>query len=249
MNDITGPIADIKDEAARIIEAANAEGIPLRLLGGLAIYFQCPGAKSDERLQRTYHDMDFVTLSKWGGKTKILLTKLGYTGNKTFNALHGHQRLLFWDEQHERQIDIFIDRMQMCHIIDFRNRLSIDQRTIPLADLVLTKLQIVEINEKDIIDVITLFHDHDVTDNEQGINANYISGLVANDWGLQKTLELNLKKVQAFALERGFPAHVSERIDALVAAMDARPKSLGWKARAMIGERVRWYELPEEARQ
>jgi hypothetical protein len=249
MNNTTGPITDIREEAARIIEAANAEGIPLRLLGGLAIYFQCPGAKSNERLQRTYHDMDFVTLSKWGGKTKILLTKLGYTGNKTFNALHGHQRLLFWDEQHERQIDIFIDRMQMCHIIDFRTRLSIDPRTLPLSDLVLTKLQIVEINEKDIIDAITLFHDNDVTDNERGIDANYISGLIANDWGLHKTLELNLKKVQAFALERDFSTHISERIDALVAAMEARPKSLGWKARAMIGERVRWYELPEEARQ
>ena len=247
MSDTTGPIADIREEAARILEVADAEGMPLRLLGGLAIYIQCPSATSDQRLQRTYHDMDFVTLSKWGGKTKALFTKLGYTGNKTFNALHGHQRLLFWDEQHERQIDIFIDRMQMCHIIDFRSRLQLDRRTLPLADLVLTKLQIVEINEKDIMDAITLFHDHDVTDN--GIDANYISGLVANDWGLQKTLELNLKKVQAFTLERDFPAHVSERIDALIAAMEARPKSLGWKARAMIGERVRWYELPEEARQ
>src|SRR6266487_2497385 len=163
MSDTTGTIADITQEATRIIDAANAAGIPLRLLGGLAIYFQCPGAGSVERLQRKYNDLDFATLSKWGTKTRALFAKLGYTGNKTFNALHGHQRLFFWDEQHGRQVDIFIDRMQMCHIIDFRSRLQQDQRTLSLPDLLLTKLQIVEINEKDIFDVIALFYDHDIT--------------------------------------------------------------------------------------
>src|SRR5229473_6381924 len=179
MNDLTGPITDITEEAVRIIEAARAEGVPLRLLGGLAIYFQCPSAKSDQRLSRPYKDMDFATLGKWSAKTRALFAKLGYTGNKSFNALHGHQRLLFWDDQHERQIDIFIDRMQMCHIIDFRSRLQLDQRTLSLPDLLLTKLQIVEINEKDIIDVIALFYDHDITSNEQGKHADYIAGLTA----------------------------------------------------------------------
>ena len=86
-------------------------------------------------------------------------------------------------------------------------------------------------------------------DNEQGIHAGYISGLTSNDWGLYKTLALNLQKTQAFAAGHQFPPYVTERIDALVAAIEARPKSLSWKARAVIGERVRWYELPEEARQ
>src|SRR5947209_16576624 len=105
MSDTTGsagPGADITEEARRIIDAANREGIPLRLLGGLAIFLQCPGAMTDERLRRTYKDMDFVTLSRWGAKTKALFTRLGYEGSKTFNALHGNTRLLFWDEQHER---------------------------------------------------------------------------------------------------------------------------------------------------
>jgi hypothetical protein len=248
MSDITTPIADITQEATRILEAANTEGIPVRLLGGLAIYLRCPSARENESLQRTYKDLDCVALSKWSGKTKVLFTNLGYTGNKTFNALHGHQRLLFWDEQHGRQIDIFVDRMQMCHNIDFRSRLNIDTRTLPLADLLLSKLQIIETNEKDILDTIALFTDYDVVDNEQGINAAYIAGLVSNDWGFQHTLELNLKKVEAYAQEHGFPDTISGRIDALLAAMDAHPKSLSWKARALVGERMRWYELPEESR-
>ncbi len=85
-------------------------------------------------------------------------------------------------------------------------------------------------------------------ENEQGINADYISALTANDWGLYKTLLLNLQKMRAFAAKHNFPLYVTERMDALVAAFEARPKSLGWKARAIVGERVRWYELPEETR-
>jgi len=248
MNNTAGPIPEITEEALRILEAANAEGISLRLLGGLAVYLQSPSAKTDERLKRSYKDFDFATLSKFSTKTRALFANLGYSGNKTFNALHGHQRLLFWDEQNERQVDIFIDRFQMCHNIDFRPRLQIDQRTLALADILLTKLQIVEINEKDLLDVIALFVDYTIGDDDRSINAAYIAKLMSNDWGFNKTLGLNLEKVKAFAIERNFPAYVVERIDALIARIQAQPKSMGWKTRAMVGERVRWYELPEEPR-
>ena len=221
MNNMMGPINDITEEAVRIIEAARAEGVPLRLLGGLAIYFRCPSAKSDQRLVRPYKDMDFATLGKWSAKTRALFAKLGYTGNKTFNALHGHQRLLFWDDQHERQIDIFIDRMHMCHDLDFRSRLHIDDSTIALTDLLMTKLQIVELNEKDIIDVITIFVDHDVTTSDAGINSAYIASLTSHDWGLYKTFTVNLHKVRSFVIEHGFPAHAAEGLTALIAANPA----------------------------
>lgn len=248
MNETTTPVADIKEEAERILEAAGAEGFPLRLLGGLAIYFQCPSIQSDARLQRTYKDFDFVTLGKWGAKTKALFTRLGYTPNQAFNALHGYQRLLFWDTAHERQVDIFIDRMQMCHTLDFRARLQADARTLSLSDLLLTKLQIVEVNEKDLVDTMALFLDHDLQDNDSGMNASYIPRLTAADWGLYKTLTINLDKARAFAVQQGFPEQIPARIEALLAAIEAQPKSLAWKTRALVGERVRWYELPEEPR-
>ena len=248
MNDTVGPISEITEEAVRVLEAAKAENIPLRLLGGLAIYLQSPSAKTHERLKRSYKDLDFVTLSRSSAKTKTLFTKLGYVGNKNFNALHGHQRLLFWDEQHGRQVDIFVDRMHMCHTIDFRSRLHIDERTLSLADLLLTKLQIVEVNEKDLLDVMALFLDFDVENSEKGIHSAYISGLIANDWGFNKTLDINLKKMKAFAVENNFPNIVVERIDRLLIDMEKHPKTFSWKARAMVGERVRWYELPEEPR-
>jgi hypothetical protein len=248
MQDTTGPVAEITEEAVRVLHAANAENIPLRLLGGLAIYLQAPSATTHEQLKRSYKDLDFVTLSRHTGKVKALFANLGYVGNKNFNALHGHQRLLFWDEEHGRQVDIFVDRMQMSHTLDFRSRLHIDDRTLSVADLMLTKLQIVEVNEKDILDVMALFIDFDVEDTDKGINSPYISGLIANDWGLHKTLDINLKKMKAFAEERNFPPYVAERIEKLLSDMEKHPKSFGWRTRAMVGERVRWYELPEEPR-
>jgi len=248
MSDTRGPNPEITEEAVRILDAASAEGIPFRLLGGLAIYLQSPSARTHEQLRRSYKDLDFATLSKFSAKTRALFAHLGYTGNKTFNALHGNQRLLFYDDEHGRQVDIFIDRMQMCHNIDFRSRMYIDERTLSLADLLLTKMQIVEVNEKDLLDVVALFIDYDVVDNDRGIHSQYISKLVSNDWGLHKTLELNLKKTKAFAAERDFPEDVTTRIDTLIAHIEAHPKTMSWKARAMVGERVRWYELPEEPR-
>lgn len=242
------PMADVTQEAARIVEAANAEGIPLRLLGGLAIYFQCSSTRSDERLRRSYGDMDFATLSKSSTQVKVLFTRLGYVGNKAFNSLHGYQRLMFADEQNNRKIDIFVDRMQMCHVIDLRSRLLLDSRTLSLSDLLMTKLQVVEINEKDITDTVALFHDHEVGENEQGISAPYIANLTAQDWGMNKTFETNLKKIHAYARENGFPDHVHQRITTLLTRMETQPKTMKWKARAVVGERVRWYELPEEGR-
>lgn len=242
------PVSDIKEEAARILSVAETDEIPLRLLGGLAIYFQCPSAGFDERLQRTYKDFDFVTLGRWGTRTKALFARLGYTPNQAFNALHGYQRLLFWDTAHERQVDIFIDRMQMCHTLDFRARLSLTDRTLPPSDLLLTKLQIIELNEKDLLDTMALFQDHPVLESDAGLNASYVARLAASDWGLYKTLTINLARARTFASEHSFPAILVERIALLLQSIEAHPKSLTWKTRALVGERVRWYELPEEPR-
>ncbi|HEY1352357.1 MAG TPA: hypothetical protein VGF67_22295 [Ktedonobacteraceae bacterium] len=242
------PVADLTQEAARILTAAEVDNIPLRLLGGVAIYLQCPSVRSDARFQRVYKDIDFITLGRWGGKTRTLFTRLGYTPNQAFNALHGYQRLLFWDTLNQRQVDIFIDRMQMCHTLDFRARLRMHPRTLSPTDLLLTKLQIVEVNEKDLLDTMALFQDYDVCTDDAGLNGVYLAQLAAGDWGLYKTLITNLQKAHTFAHDRCLPRHIPARISTLCQAIEAQPRSLAWKARAIVGERVRWYELPEEPR-
>lgn len=246
MSETHGPLADILQEAHRLLAYADAERIPLCLLGGLAVRLRCPIIEQDARFQRPYADLDFVTLSQWNGKVKALFVRAGYEGNKSFNALHGYQRLLFYDEQHQRKIDIFIDRMHMCHTLDFRHRLSIEKDTLSVSDLLMTKLQIVALTEKDMLDTTALFNDHAVVNDESGINATYISGLVGQDWGLYRTFEINLKRMQGFVVEHAFPPRISERIQALQAAMENCPKTARWKMRAIVGERMRWYEEPEE---
>ena len=52
------------------------------------------------------------------------------------------------------------------------------------------------------------------------------------------------------ARELGVAADVvDQRLDQLWQLIDAQPKSLKWKLRNRVGDRVSWYELPEEVRQ
>jgi hypothetical protein len=224
------------------------------LLGGVAVYLRCPSASSPE-LRREYKDIDFVTVRKMTQKLTEVLEQNGHVADKRFNALHGSQRLFFWDEQNGRQLDVFVDRFEMCHAFDLRNRVDRDPTgtTLPLADLLLTKMQVVEINFKDMQDIAAVLQDHPLSDNEDGINADYITQLTRNDWGLQHTLELTIEKIRGdehlgpLSVER--PAFtLSGQLEDLNRAMRDAPKSTSWKLRARLGERKRWYELPEEAR-
>jgi hypothetical protein len=243
-----------EDEAQRLGQALRDSGAKAALLGGVAVYLRCPSA-SRPPLQREYKDIDLVTTRAMVPKLTALLEEHGHIPDKRFNALHGGQRLFFWDEQNSRQLDIFVDRFEMCHAFDLRDRLALDlsAMTLPLADLLLTKMQVVEMNFKDMQDVAALLQDHSLTENEEGINVDYITRLTRGDWGLQRTLELTIERLRHEETMRQLTVEepryaLSGQLDNLGAAMREAPKSTGWKLRAKIGERKRWYELPEEAR-
>jgi hypothetical protein len=239
-------------EAQRIIEAAEAAGLTLRLLGGLAICHHSPSA-SQHPLTRAYPDLDFALGEKRNDRAESLLTELGYEAHRAFNLLNGDHRMLFSDPVHERQIDVFVGGFRMCHTIPLLERLPLEPITIPLAELLLTKLQIVELNEKDLRDIAALLLDHPLGEGDvETINLGRTAELCAGDWGLWKTVGLSLDRaeqhVQAFSLEPQALATIRERVRALRRALDEAPKSLRWKLRARVGERVTWYELPEEVR-
>jgi hypothetical protein len=238
------------DEARRITEAAEAAGVQLKLVGGAAVRLH---SQTTERppLRRRYGDLDFVAPSKQRGAVQKLLESLGYQGDMRFNTLNGHQRLLYLDPEHGRQIDVFIDTMRMSHTIDLRSRLGHAGPTLTPADLVLSKMQIYEINRKDVVDLTALFLDHEVGDDDDDrINAPYVAGLTAEDWGLYRTLTLNaerlLEAIEELSVQREL---VLSRLEALRARIEDQPKSLRWKLRARVGDRMSWYELPEEVRQ
>jgi hypothetical protein len=244
-------LADLTAEAERIIQAASARDILLRLLGGMAIRIHSPSA-NHRSLVRHYPDLDLAMVGKRSNQAETLLAELGYSPNKSFNLLHGDRRLLFFDETHNRQVDIFVGSFHMCHRVPFAaERFRLESLTLPPAELLLTKMQIVELNEKDLRDLCALLLDHPVGEGDQEtVNAPYVARLCADDWGLWKTITLSIQKVRTFCagsdLEPEQQEVINERLRKLNQALDEEPKGLKWKARNKVGERVRWYELPEE---
>lgn len=183
---------------------------------------------------------------------KELFTDLGYAPRDVFNALHGDTRLIFNDIENGRRVDIFLDIFEMCHRFDLRERLLIDRYTIPLADLLATKLQVVEITEREYRDIISLLHDHDVGDSDtsETINGRYLAQLCAGDWGIYKTFTINLSNVllavAQYQLDDEYQQVVRKRLQDLQTRIENVPKTMRWKIRANIGEKVQWYELPEK---
>ena len=242
---VTAPEHDIVREAHRVLDAAT--DIHLRVLGGVAIELSLPGPPL---LPRPYNDIDFITARGEGPKTVRVFEELGYEGDHQFNGLNGHRRLLFYDAANERRVDVFVGRFEMCHTWPLDARLSAAERTLPLGDLLLTKLQIFAVNEKDQRDIFNLLYGHKLTEDDIGINVPYIAKLCAGDWGLWRTATMNIERArgaaQRFQLAPEDEAVVLSRLDDLRKRIDAEPKSAKWKLRARIGERVQWYEDPEE---
>jgi hypothetical protein len=228
-----------------VLAAAAAEGVPLRLLGGVAVRLRSTALPAS--LSREYKDLDFATTRKGGGDTQKLLRRLGYDPHVGFNAMNGKERLLFFDDAHGRQVDVFVSSFRMCHEIPLEGRLGIDADTVPLAELLLTKLQIVELNEKDVRDTVAMLHEHDVTDDDSGLNAGRVAELCCADWGLWRTITRNLESVGRHLGNYDVPhAPVAARLARLLERIEAGEKSRSWRLRAKVGERKRWYELPEE---
>jgi hypothetical protein len=248
-------LPDVEQEMQRIVSEAEKQDIFLRLIGGLAFKMHCPHA-AHRALEREYPDIDFVTDKASARQLLEFLPAMGYTPNKTLNTLSGDQRQLYYDEENGRQIDIFIGDFEMCHKLPMRDRvLHVEPLTVPLAELFLSKAQIVELNRKDVLDLLALLLDHDVgPGDDETINLEIIADLCAKDWGLYTTISLNIQKLTSILVQDELQLEdaqldtIKQRLAAIQQAMDAAPKSVAWKLRAKIGTRVRWYQEVEEVR-
>jgi Uncharacterised nucleotidyltransferase len=241
---------DVLDETVRLLSAAERSGVEVRVLGGMAIVLHA-GELLHPAFRREIGDIDLATPKGEGRKVADFLTDQGYTPNKTFNAMHGARRLLFYDEPNGRQIDVFVGTFEMCHELPLSDRFELERQTLPLAELVMTKLQIAKLNRKDAYDLYSLFLTHEVADGDsETINSGWIARLCSRDWGLYRTLQLNLERLRADLDVPGLEAAELETIDARILALEQaierEPKSAKWKMRARVGDRVRWYADPEE---
>jgi hypothetical protein len=246
----TTPNADIVVEAERLLGAAVAADVPVRLVGGLAVRAHLP-AGTMPVIMREYKDIDLVTLKGRGRAVTAFMTDQGYEADRVFNTTNGHRRLLYYDVPHQRQVDVFVGAFEMCHSIPITERIELHPTAVPLAELVLTKMQIIELNAKDQSDIVTMLYHHDVGDGDDGvINANRVAQLCAADWGLWRTTKMNTERTREALAAGTIAADVSSmagpRLERLWETIEAAPKSARWKMRNRVGDKVRWYEEPEE---
>jgi len=249
-------IEDFYTERTRILNALEApenRHIIMRLIGALAFRTHCPQyGYIQDQLGRKFTDFDFASYPRFFKDIVRVLTELGYQEDKQVTQLFGDRRMLFHDPAFGRHIDVFYNALEFCHTVSFTGRLEVEQYTLPLAELLLEKMQIVQINEKDLIDTIMLLREHPLGDNDhETINTAVITGILSNDWGFWRTVTGNLKLLdetlsQYAGLKEEDRVVVHQRIADLQEQIEAAPKSLRWKARAKIGEKVKWYKNVEE---
>jgi len=246
-------LSDIREEAKRLAEAAVTLGLSARLIGGLAIWLRCPSVREGP-FARSYADMDFAISAAAGTKFKALLMTQGYLPDQFFNGLHGATRLYYGEPAGRWSIDVVIDELVMSHKLDLRGRLDGPAPTITLADLLLTKLQVWEINRKDLGDTVCLLADHALSeddDDAEGIGLPRVRSVLGRDWGFNHTVERNLQKVSELWSREPLPAathDVAAQVASLQRAIEVAPKSRAWRLRSRVGERIRWYETPEEVK-
>jgi hypothetical protein len=240
-------------EVKRIVSAADQEGLMVRLLGSLAFQTHCPNfGYLQAEMGRAYTDIDFAGYGRQAADVRRVLAGLGYVENREVFVVSEGGRAIFENPSNQLHVDVFYEKLDFCHVIPWNGRLEVDSPTIPLAELMLEKMQIVRINEKDVIDTIMLLLEHAPGDSDtETINVARIAGLCAQDWGLWRTVTMNLEKVRQ--LSQGYPqlsdenkTTVAARLRGIAERIEAEPKSLAWRLRARVGDRVKWYKDVDE---
>jgi hypothetical protein len=248
----SSPENRIAQHAAEMVDLAKQKKLVLRIVGSAAVLLHCPKySYLREKFGRKIQDVDFVSHAKHASRISELFKGFGCSENVTLSAFGGG-RLLFEDEKNKIHSDVFLGKLVMNHEIDFSARIEADYPTVPLAELLLSKLQIVKLNEKDIIDTILLLREHGLGESDQDtINVKRISDILSKDWGFCHTVEINIGKVNASLSSYHFLADedkkdVAAKLKNLVSSIDKKPKSMGWKLRSRAGESIKWYEEVEE---
>ncbi len=242
-----------ENELKRILKASEEAGVLMRVIGSLAFQMHCPKfGYLQQAMGRAYTDIDFAAYSKQTKAIQDLMARLGYADNQEVFIVSGGERSIFGHPETGLHIDIFWEKLDFCHVIRWTGRLEVDSPSIPLAEMLLEKMQIVQINEKDIIDTIMLLLEHPLGDiDQETVNIKRVAELCAADWGLWRTTTMNLGKVRAIA--QGYEQLTPEQkstIDAQVqkalVRIEAEPKSMAWRLRSRVGDRVKWYKDVDE---
>ncbi len=241
-------------EAHRVATALAEAGITLRLVGSLAVLLRCPGHAELSAQGREYKDIDFAGYARHAAQAREVFDSLGYAEDREVFVVSEGRRAIFESRSDPLHIDVFYEVLDFCHKIPLAGRLEADLVSLPLAELLLSKLQIVQIGEKDLLDSIILLLEHALADADaDAINVGHVAGLCAADWGLWRTVTMNLDKVLQLAasvpqFDEPQQRRLGSQVETLLARIGAEPKPLAWRLRARVGDRVKWYRDVEEVR-
>ena len=248
-----GAADDPLPEALGLVRGAAEAGHQVKILGGLGIRVLCPDFPP--RL-RAGQDIDLACLGKTRRQVADHLERAGCEPDRRFNNLNG-DRQMYFSAPSGRPVDVMVDRLSMCHTLDFRPSFGSASSLLPTldpADLLLSKLQIVELNSKDVHDIFHMLSGLRVgrDSTRPSIDPDRFGAVLCSDWGWWRTVTGSLTKLPDLLAAQPALAPPYPRFDPLTQAKqlqevaDTVPKGLKWKLRANVGERVRWYELPEE---
>ncbi len=247
---------DFLEQARRIVEEGEQRGVLLRLLGAVAFYLHCPQYGSmQQQANRHFTDLDFAAYFKHNDEIRTLFASLRFQEDREVAVVYARQRLVFDHLDLPLHVDIFFDKLDFCHPIPWAGRLEKDRPTIPLAELLLEKMQIIQLNEKDVIDTLMLLREHALgSDDIDTINAHRIASLCSKDWGLWRTITMNLSKVAGLAdgyawLDKEGCGVIQQRVTELLGIINIAPKTPAWKVRSAVGDRVKWYKEVHEISQ
>jgi hypothetical protein len=242
-------LADPVAEARQLISRAAEQGLVMRALGGVAVFLQSGGGQP--RIVRRVKDIDLAVARGDGKAASRVLAGAAYVADEMFNALRGSRRLLYHDPHNGRHVDVFVGEFAMCHELPLTARLGRDPLTVPREELLLSKLQVVELTGNDQTDIYNLLYHHDVGEHDgAGISSPFIAALCARDWGLWRTCQLNigrsLDNLAGSGLDAAEQKVVAGRLESLRGRVNAEPKSRRWRIRNQVGDKVRWYAEPEQ---
>jgi hypothetical protein len=244
--------AGLRAETLAIIANAAREEVTTRVLGGIAVALRCESARGEGPLSRGYSDIDLVVPRKDARRFAGVMTERGYPPNERFNAAHGSSRQIFYlGTGEDEHIDVFVDQFQLCHVLPLAKRLDLHPETISLEDLLLSKLQVAKLSQKDVMDTIALLLDHPLDGpTGEALDAEYVASFLSKDWGWWRTATETIVRtgdhVDGLGLTESGVHSAKKQLALLSEEIEAHPKSLGWRARAKIGDRRPWRIDPDD---
>jgi hypothetical protein len=177
---------DFYEERTRILEALDRDEnrrVIMRLIGALAFRTHCPQfGYIQDAPGRVFTDIDFASYRHFFKDIVPLLTALDYEKDKMVTRLFSDVRLLFpipnTGGTSTFSSTIWTSRTSSAQMPPGADPLPYPCRAVP------GKMQIAQINEKDLIDTIMLLREHSIgMSDDQAINCQVVCGLLANDWG------------------------------------------------------------------